>query len=385
MIPSGYKEDVVYSPIPTTGAGDLSFTRASNGTRINSAGLVEVTPWNMLEYSEQFSNAYWYAEAGNTVTSNSTTAPNGTLTADTITATSGNEINLHNFASFTITANTYTLSHYLKSNGTNLIQTYIYNISTGFAALGEINFANGTYTASIGTGSIENVGNGWYRVSLTASLASGSITTGVFTTSTTGTRSAFVWGAQLNIGSTAKPYFPTTDRLNVPRLTYQNGGGGCPSLLLEKQSTNLCLWSEQFDNAAWSTAGSTVTANNTTSPDGTQNADLLTFNVTSYPSIYQAVTTTNGATYTASIYAKKGNQNFLGLEIRGSSSTTDTVFNLNTGVVVSGTGTIENVGNGWYRCSITKAANSTSTLLIIGRGDTAAIGDTVYLWGAQFE
>jgi len=48
MIPSGYKEDVVYSPVPTDGSGDLSFTRASNGTRINSAGLVEVTPWNML-------------------------------------------------------------------------------------------------------------------------------------------------------------------------------------------------------------------------------------------------------------------------------------------------------------------------------------------------
>jgi hypothetical protein len=155
---------------------------------------------------------------------------------------------------------------------------------------------------------------------------------------------------------------------------------------LEKQSTNLILWSEQFDNTgAWTTAGSTVTANNTTSPDGTQNADLLTFNVTAYPSIYQAVTTTNGATYTASIYAKKGNQNFLGLEIRGASSATDTVFNLNTGVVVSGTGTIENVGNGWYRCSITKVANSTSTLLIIGRGDTAVSGDTLYLYGCQLE
>jgi hypothetical protein len=194
-----------------------------------------------------------------------------------------------------------------------------------------------------------------------------------------------IWGAQLNIGSTAKPYFPTTDRLNVPRLTYQNGGGGCPSLLLEKQSTNLVTYSEQFDNAAWSNASSSVTANNTTSPDGTQNADLITFTSTTYASLYQAATTTNGATYTASVFAKKGNQNFLGLEIRGASSATDTVFNLNTGVVVSGTGTIESIGNGWYRCSITKAANSTSTLLIIGRGDSGANNDTVYLWGAQFE
>jgi hypothetical protein len=32
--------------------------------------------------------------------------------------------------------------------------------------------------------------------------------------------------------------------LNVPRVTYQNGGGGCPSLLLEKQSTNTSSYSE---------------------------------------------------------------------------------------------------------------------------------------------
>ena len=59
LIPSGYKEDVVYSQIPTDGSGDLSFTRASNGTRINSAGLVEVVAWNLLTYSEEFSNAVW--------------------------------------------------------------------------------------------------------------------------------------------------------------------------------------------------------------------------------------------------------------------------------------------------------------------------------------
>jgi hypothetical protein len=48
MIPSGYKEDVVYSEIPLDGSGDLQFTRSSNGTRVNSAGLVEVVPWNLV-------------------------------------------------------------------------------------------------------------------------------------------------------------------------------------------------------------------------------------------------------------------------------------------------------------------------------------------------
>jgi hypothetical protein len=59
MIPSGYKEDVVYSQIPLDGSGDLSFTRSSNGTRVNSAGLVEVVSWNLFEYSQSFTNGVW--------------------------------------------------------------------------------------------------------------------------------------------------------------------------------------------------------------------------------------------------------------------------------------------------------------------------------------
>ena len=72
MVPSGYKEDTVYSVVPTDGSGDLSFTRASNGTRVNSAGLVEVCPWNLAEYSEDFSNGVWSALDA-TITTNAAT------------------------------------------------------------------------------------------------------------------------------------------------------------------------------------------------------------------------------------------------------------------------------------------------------------------------
>ena len=61
---------------------------------------------------------------------------------------------------------------------------------------------------------------------------------------------------------------------NVPRLDYSNGT--CPSLLVEPQRTNLVTYSEQFDNADWTKqSGVSVTANQTISPDGTQNADLV--------------------------------------------------------------------------------------------------------------
>jgi hypothetical protein len=385
MVPSGYKEDTVYSVVPSDGSGDLSFTRASNGTRVNSAGLVEDCPWNLFEYSENFTNGYW-SKVRSTATNNTTTAPNGTTTADTITCNDTGVNGCWVNSSLNLSTER-TVSIYVKPNTCSYFQIHK-DYGSGIV----FNLNNGTIKSSSGgTGTITSVGDGWYYCTATFSTSGviiyilGNSSMTVTSWASTNNENLYLWGAQLNIGSTAKPYFPTTDRLNVPRLTYQNGGGGCPSLLLEKQSTNLLTYSENFTNSDWLLSGATPTANTIISPDGTQNADTITYSATSYAAIYQSILTTSGTTYTASVYAKKGNQNFLGLEIRGSSSLTDTVFNLNTGVVVSGTGTIESVGNGWYRCSITKAANSASSLFIIGRGNSGGATDTLYLWGAQLE
>ena len=52
-IPSGYKANKLYSQIPTSGAGDFTWTRASNGTRTNSSGAIETMGNNVprLDYS----------------------------------------------------------------------------------------------------------------------------------------------------------------------------------------------------------------------------------------------------------------------------------------------------------------------------------------------
>ena len=41
VTPNGYKEGKLYSVIPSDGSGDMSVTRATTATRVNSAGLVE--------------------------------------------------------------------------------------------------------------------------------------------------------------------------------------------------------------------------------------------------------------------------------------------------------------------------------------------------------
>jgi hypothetical protein len=61
---------------------------------------------------------------------------------------------------------------------------------------------------------------------------------------------------------------------NVPRLEY-DVAGGCPSILLEPQRTNSLSYSEQFNDTSWSKNNSTIQADVTISPDGTQDADRL--------------------------------------------------------------------------------------------------------------
>ena len=378
LIPSGYKEDTVYSVIPSNGSGDLSFTRASDGTRINSDGLVEVTPWNIFGYSEEFNNAYW-TKVNTTPTANTTTAPNGTLTADTLVSTGGVNSFLYKILSFTSGA-VYTLSFYVKANSAQTIRIY----------------GGG---GGIGTSANLNVTTEWTRISYTFTpSASGSFDVGIRTNSSNVDFNIFLWGAQLNDGSTAKPYFPTTDRLNVPRLTYQNGGGGCPSLLLEPQRTNLALYSEQFDNAYWPKLNSTITANSLTSPDGTVTADKLIADATTNLhriniSVFTGVALTSN---TLSIFAKKGEYNFFYFRESISGTTVETFFDLNNGTITSigagRTATITSFGNGWYKCSVT----ATSVTMNFGIGFGVAQTDGVssflgngtsgiYLWGAQLE
>jgi hypothetical protein len=169
------------------------------------------------------------------------------------------------------------------------------------------------------------------------------------------------WGYQVVEGSTAKPYFPTTDRLNVPRLTYQNGGGGCPSLLLEPQRTNLNLWSEDFTQ--WSASNATVTANNTTSPDGTQNADRIQFTGAGF--LLGAIQV-SGTVYTISCYAKRNG------------SGTQSI-----GFFKDGSGTVDSawaLTSDWQRFTYTYTASNNSRSGIAGVN-----GGDVFVWGAQFE
>jgi hypothetical protein len=374
LIPSGYKEDIVYSQIPTNGNGDLSFTRASNGTRVNSAGLVEVCPWNLVQYSNTFSNAAWL-KSSCTLTSGQNDPNGGTNGWRYLSSVASSGYCYQ--GGVLQNGVQYTFYIYAKSNtGSNQTMYFTANSGTvtspAFTLTSTWQLCSWTFTANA-TG--DNIFFG-YNPSATLDL--------------------LVYGAQLNIGSTAKPYFPTTDRLNVPRLTYQNGGGGCPSLLLEKQSTNLALYSEQFDNAYWAKTNATISANNTTSPDGTQNADLIIADTTN--GVHQFRTTVSSVTaqnYTMSIFAKKSGINFIRFWEDGQTGK-QCYFNLNTGVATNVDMTsvsIENIGNGWYRCIAIVPIPASGVfgfrVLVSQDGSATAYAGNgtsgIFIWGAQLE
>ena len=155
---------------------------------------------------------------------------------------------------------------------------------------------------------------------------------------------------------------------NIPRLNYPMIDGvvsGCPSLLLEPSRSNDLQRSQEFDNAYWTKYQTSVSANSSISPDGTLNADkLIEDNSNSTHQLGRAIGYNSGTTYTVSLFAKSSNRN---LEIAAGNTGTfpvKAIFDLSNGTVLSstlGNSSIENYGNGWYRCIITATALATAT------------------------
>lgn len=186
---------------------------------------------------------------------------------------------------------------------------------------------------------------------------------------------------------------------NLPRFDYNPVTLACKGLLIEEARTNILTYSEQFDNAAWAKSNVTVSANNTTSPDGTLNADkLVVTNAGTNANCNQSPALTASTAYTETVYAKKAEWGWVALEIRGESiDAIQAWFNLNTGavgtIVGAGTATITDAGNGWYRCSLTRTMGLTTTSprvrvyptnanVLFSTGDGTS---GIFVWGAQLE
>jgi hypothetical protein len=248
LAPSGYRETILFPQKPLSSIGHLSVGRASSATRTNAAGQVEDVCYNLIRYSEDFSNVAW-GKTGSTVTTDLTTAPDNNLTADKIIESATTDSHFVQAATINFTGAVYTMSIYAKASERNILQLF-FNGSVNVNAYANFDLTNGVVGGTgFGTAaSITSVGNGWYRCIMTATVVSGALIPAAYyclQTSTTATRAAtyagngtsglFIWGAQLVQGNLPKDYLYTSDRLNFPRVDYSDGSA---SLLLEPQRTN---------------------------------------------------------------------------------------------------------------------------------------------------
>jgi hypothetical protein len=260
LAPTATKEGKVYSAIPNTGDGDMTFSRGSAATRVNSAGLIEKVRTNLVEYSEEFDNAVW-AKTRATITANAGTAPDGTSTADKMIANTDNNSHFIDQPITTPTSIPFSFSVFAKAGEYDFLQ--INNQADN--SIANFNLSDGTLgTISGYSASITDAGNGWYRCIATRTFSVSPSTHRIaLITSATAARlesfigddssGVYIWGAQYELSDIATDYIPTTSAAvsvgmtdNVPRLDYS--GGGCPKLLLEPQRTNYAIWLTQGDS-----------------------------------------------------------------------------------------------------------------------------------------
>ena len=395
----------------------ITFARASTGAYYDGQTVAKAEE-NLLSYSQEFDNGAWIP-ANATINANSTAAPDGSSTAETLTGNGTSNQHLVQQQITVVSGQDYAFSFFAKANTNDFVQL---RFGGGFGSpTANFDLSAGTVGTTTGTitAAIEDADNGWYRCSgVTDSTSSGLTAVQIYLVTSASAAAAetnslstsvYLWGAQLEQRSAVTAYTPTTTQpitnyipvletasANVARFDHNPVTGESLGLLVEEQRTNLLTYSEQFDNAAWTKTRSSIASNTIVAPDGTLTGDKLVEDTTASNAHYMrgATTLTANATYTISIFAKAGER--AGFNLRtftslGWSEDLTASFDLLNGTASGGE--IEAVGNGWYRCSLAATKDGTTgtaqfDVRIASGGTEIYTGDGysgIFIWGAQLE
>jgi hypothetical protein len=397
----------------------VSFTRTSSATLVNENGMVATVPAgiprfdhrvtiteNLQLYSEQFNISPTWGTTNTTVTANQAVAPDGSTTADLITASvTGNDRLLRQGVTVPANSFTYTGSIYVKrstyryfsfglffSGGTTQESLAVVDLDAGTIG----NSANAPTQLLASSFTITALSDGWYRISVTQT------NNGTNTSVNMSLRplnhnspelvasNAFIWGAQLEVGSTATTYIPTTN-VKVESIDVESMG-----ILVEEQRTNIVLQSQNFNTSPNIIANATLTANATLAPDGTMTASKLVEDsvLSQFKRVQQSSIATITGAYTVSCFFKAAEVYVGYLQLLNTTNAYVT-FNLNEGRITSSIGTnptIEKYPNGWYRISVTNTfTNETPSVYIVLSNPSGSANYTgngvngMFVWGLQVE
>jgi len=205
--------------------------------------------------------------------------------------------------------------------------------------------------------------------------------------------------------SSRASYVPTTSAAKyLPRIGHHVYNGSAwvnEGVLAESEArTNLFHYSHDFSNSYWAKSELTATANEGVAPDGTDTAFKLVESSTSSTSRHVTRgggTLANSTEYTAAVYLKKGTRTKAKINVFTGAASHTGKYDIENGTVESSAGadaaTIEDVGNGWFRCSITTTTASTGNpniafgmlpddYSVTYDGDGSSY---IYAWGATLE
>ena len=308
-------------PSQDISASGITFSRGTNATLIDSTGQLTFAPSNMLLNSEGFGSTSWVK--GGTVpavvTSNTTAAPDGTTTADTVVF-AGSSV-LRQSVTGIVGVN-YSVSIWLRADTPQTLRL--------------LSNTDNSVIAS----TICSVTTSWQRFSLVRVMPTGATTVSLQLDAVGATAGTYyVWGAQIGA------------------VTYETAPRGYNSTTPK----NLLGRTEEFDNAAWVKSSVTVTANSVVDPNGNLNAD--TFTASGANGTVLQTLTLLAIPYTFSIWLRR--------------KTGTGAINITVDGVTYSTPTIT---TDWVRYSttLTPAAGSKTIGVRI-----VTSGDEVYAWGAQ--
>lgn len=390
---------------------------AGPGRQRNASGFLEWGPENLELSSDDFSSSNW-TKTDTTVTTNATTAPDGTITADKLTqGSAANSAVVTNNAKNVPVGTVFTISRFIKRDNCDWV--YLQGASSANTFFAWFNVATGAVgTTGVGgsgaliNAAIEAAANGFYRCSITGTIGPTSSTmatssycpTGDGSTTRLSGGSRYEWGAQIDRHATLRTYRPTTTNPNCGlRRDYHPLLGGKAGYLFEEQRTNLHLRSEELAASAWTANGVTVTADQTAAPDGRPTGDQVVDTITN--AVHQlgptaALTITNATIYTYSIFVKDIDVGCVTLNAGAAFTAAWACFDLATGSVLSQGANVaateaNNYGNGWWRFAVTTTASSATTTTpsiylnkpkqLVAAPSYLGTGAGCYMWGAQFE